>query len=295
MMSTPNSLRSVEMRLIEDIFDMRSGYVLDFSNRTFADFFTEEIGVDIDEPRFSADGASKAKRLRCFLRQTDAATSAKALRALWDYREAIRRRSGSEERMPAAAAEFAQLLRRLEGRLQTSGTGVVTSEPVLNVDLDRSRALRDRLMEVSCLGPQPRGYAYERFLRELFDAHGLSGRASFRLIGEQIDGSFELGGATYLLEAKWQGLQVGAADLRSFNAKVEDKSAWARGLFVSDSGFTEEGLTAFGRGKSLVCMDGLDLYEMLDRGLSFSEVMTKKVRRAAETGSPFIRVRELFP
>jgi hypothetical protein len=42
-------------------------------------------------------------------------------------------------------------------------------------------------------------------------------------------------------------------------------------------------------------MDGLDLHEMLDRGLSFAAVMQRKVRRAAESGQPFIRVRDLFP
>jgi uncharacterized protein YjbI with pentapeptide repeats len=33
-------------------------------------------------------------------------------------------------------------------------------------------------------------------------------RGSFRLIGEQIDGSFHLEGETYLLEAKWQGVRA---------------------------------------------------------------------------------------
>lgn len=121
----------------------------------------------------------------------------------------------------------------------------------------------------------------------------MSGRASFRLIGEQIDGSFELDGETYLLEAKWTNLPVNAADLRSFNAKVQDKAAWSRGLFVSNSGFTEDGLHAFGRGKSVVCMDGLDLSEMLMRKIGFMSVLSKKIRRAAETGKPFVRLRDL--
>ena len=37
----------------------------------------------------------------------------------------------------------------------------------------------------------------------MLDAYGLSARASFRLVGEQIDGSFVLGDDIYLLEAKW--------------------------------------------------------------------------------------------
>ena len=142
------------------------------------------------------------------------------------------------------------------------------------------------------MAPQPRGYEFERFLKALFDASGLGARASFRLIGEQIDGSFQLSGETHLLEAKWTDLRIGAADLRSFNAKLEDKAAWTRGLLVS--GFTNDGLEAFGRGKRVVCMDGLDLYETLDR-LSLEDVIARKVRRAAESGQPFVRVRDLYP
>jgi hypothetical protein len=76
-------------------------------------------------------------------------------------------------------------------------------------------------------------------------------RAAFRLTGEQIDGSFQLSGETYLLEAKWTDLRIGAADLRSFNAKLEDKAAWTRGLFVSNSGFTDDGLEALAVGNVL--------------------------------------------
>ena len=115
------------------------------------------------------------------------------------------------------------------------------------------------------------------------------------MIGEQIDGSFQLSGETYLLEAKWTDPKIGAGELRSFNAKLEDKAAWTRGLFVSNSGFTDDGLEAFGRGKRVVCMDGLDLYETLDRLLSLEDVIARKVRRAAESGQPFVRVRDLYP
>jgi len=280
------------MRLIDDLFDMGSGYVLDFSDRTFAGFFDTELGVDIDRPCYRAEGTSKAKRLRFFLKVSDAPTRVRTLRALWEYREAIRRRRRQEERIPNAEKEFGLLSARIGG----SGSGsTASSVPHTHIAAPAAAELRKKLIEVSHLLPQQRGYAYERFLKDLFDAHGLAGRASFRLAGEQIDGSFELAGETYLLEAKWQGPPVGAADLRSFNAKVEDKAAWSRGLFVSNTGFSEDGLAAFGRGKRVVCMDGLDFTDMLEKDLPFSEVMAKKVRHAAESGQLFVRVRDLFP
>src|SRR5262249_47641450 len=101
----------------------------------------------------------------------------------------------------------------------------------------------------------------------------MNAREAFRLRGEQIDGSFQLGNDIYLLEARWRNSPADAADLRAFQGKVEEKVAWTRGLFISQSGFSEDGLHAFGRGKRLICMDGLDLYETLNRGLALDEVL----------------------
>ena len=145
------------------------------------------------------------------------------------------------------------------------------------------------------LSAQARGYAFESLLRDLFNVFGLEAREPFRLKGEQIDGSFVLQGEIYLVEAKWQAAPTGVADLNTFHGKLEQKAAWARGLFVSNSGFTEDGLAAFGRGKRVICMDDLDLFETLSRELPLNHVMDRKVRRAAETGQPFARVRDLFP
>jgi predicted protein tyrosine phosphatase len=151
------------------------------------------------------------------------------------------------------------------------------------------------LIAFAKLEPHARGYAFETLLRDLFNVFGLQAREPFRLRGEQIDGSFVLQGETYLIEAKWQADKTGVADLHTFHGKLEQKAAWTRGLFVSNSGFTEDGLVAFGKGKRVICMDGLDLYETLSRELPLNHVLESKVRRAAETGLPFARVRELFP
>lgn len=36
-------IKAVDMRLLEDAFAIGGGYVLDFSNRTFAEFFSSEV------------------------------------------------------------------------------------------------------------------------------------------------------------------------------------------------------------------------------------------------------------
>ena len=293
-MAIDKKLKSIDIRLIDDLFEMGGGYVLDFSNRTFSEFFNEELGVDIDDPKFEIDGTSKAKRLRFYLRNSRINEVVKALLALWEYRETIRRRSGEKEKLPDHKIEFFHLIERLGGKAPEEIKAKTNQTEEIKLSKDIASNLFDKLIDLSVLEPQPRGYALEKFLKELFDANGMAGKASFRLIGEQIDGSFELMGETYLLEAKWINKPVDAADLRSFNAKVEDKASWSRGLFVSYSGFSEDGLVAFGKGKSVVCMDGFDLSEMLQNRLSLNDVLSKKVRCAAETGQPFVRLRDLL-
>jgi len=85
------------MMLIDDLFEMGSGYVLNFSDRTFAQFVAEELNIDIDDPVYATNGTSKAKRLHCFLQTVDKPTAARTLTALWEYREALRQRAGREE------------------------------------------------------------------------------------------------------------------------------------------------------------------------------------------------------
>jgi hypothetical protein len=292
----PTSLRAMDMRLIDDLFEMAGGYVLDFSDRTFGEFFEQELAIDIGHPRFRADGTSKAKRLRYLLKVSTPSMRIRILTALWEYRAFSQRRRRVEESIPDAQAEFTRLVERIDGRPPGAQPTRQPSSPQAPPAVSQ-QALADhkvQLLSLTSLAPQPRGYAFERFLKVLFDANGLGARASFRLVGEQIDGSFELAGETYLLEAKWTDAQIGAADLRAFNGKAEEKAAWTRGLFVSNSGFTEDGLVAFGRGKRVVCMDGLDLYEVLDRGLALADALGRKIRRAAESGRPFVRIRDLY-
>lgn len=158
-----------------------------------------------------------------------------------------------------------------------------------------AKGLSQRLVGLYEYPPQRRGYEYERFLTELFDAYGLTPRSAFKLVGEQIDGSFKLHGETYLVEAKWHAGKTGQSDLLTFAGKVAGKATWSRGLFISNSGFSDDGLKAFGSGRrtNIICADGLDLYEVVHNRLSLVEILEEKLRRAAETNRAFVPVREL--
>ncbi|MFU1553357.1 abortive infection family protein [Aeromonas sp. A04] len=60
-----SDLSGSERRKLEKLFGMGGGFVLDFSDRTFGEFF-DEYRVEIDAPQYKAKGTSKANRLRTF-------------------------------------------------------------------------------------------------------------------------------------------------------------------------------------------------------------------------------------
>lgn len=155
--------------------------------------------------------------------------------------------------------------------------------------------LTDRLMSFGGMPAQKRGFEFEKFLRDLFEAFGLKPRNSFRLVGEQIDGSLQLDSDTYLVEAKWQNKPIGNTELLAFAAKVGGKSSWSRGIFISYSGFSQDGLKAFGRGRptNIIGMNGEDICLILDGKLPLPEAIRRKAREAAETGQVMVRVYSL--
>lgn len=293
--TTISTIRSIDLNLIDDLVDFvrGPGYVLDFSDTSFSAFFASELKVNIDDPKYSVSGRSKGKRLRYFLQHCDDSTAVRVIAALWEYRSDYLARTGAKDPVINAEARYQGLINRLSGK--TAPTVVTPNKAGSAIDQQKVEKIKGDLLLISTLAPQARGYAFEGFLKNLFDTFHLSAQDPFRLRGEQIDGSFQFGNETYLVEAKWHGQPIGVAELHTFHGKIEQKAAWTRGLFVSNSGFSEDGLAAFGRGKRVVCMDGLDLYDMLERGIPLTRVLEQKIRRAAETGSPFIRVRDLFP
>lgn len=283
-----NSLTHIEKQKLERELGMGSGYVLDFSNRTFEEFFREVVGIQIYDTRYDHSSGSKANRMRAFWQVATDDQLIRLFKGLLEGWELYSNNPISDNSRDLIHGILANL-----GAV-SSAFDTKREADTSQIDILTSQRLSSRLLEVTSLPPQKRGYEFEKFLKELFDAYNLSARASFRLTGEQIDGSFVVHNDTYLLEAKWHNSPIGVADLHTFEGKLREKASWSRGLFVSSSGFSNEGLQAFGRGKRTICMDGLDISEMLRLRLSFIKVMEAKVRRAAETGFPFISVRDLF-
>ena len=161
--------------------------------------------------------------------------------------------------------------------------------------LDQWDLLRPDYDSLKDLEAQPRGVAFERFLDLMFSYFKLTPRRSFSLVGEQIDGSFQLGGMTFIVEAKWHKEKIGATEFRSFAGIVQSRSQWTRGLYVSYSGFTSVGLEAFQKGlpTPIICLDGDELEEILSRKFDLSQVLSLKMRAAGEENRAHVRLDEL--
>src|SRR5262249_14111501 len=80
-----SSLTNLEKRKLERILAMGSGYVLDFSNRTFSEFVMDSTCREITGNRYDGLGNSKANRLRGFWAEEGNHAVGKLLVDLLDY------------------------------------------------------------------------------------------------------------------------------------------------------------------------------------------------------------------
>jgi hypothetical protein len=80
-----SSLKTLEKAPFEDLLGMSSGYVLDFTNDTFAALFRETAAVDIYDQKYAVYGVSKAKRLRAFWEVESDPVVGKVLAELLEY------------------------------------------------------------------------------------------------------------------------------------------------------------------------------------------------------------------
>ncbi len=129
------TLKFQEKNLLEEYLEMRGGYVLNFSDRTFADFF-RDFDIEInDAPYIEGHSGSKANRMRSFWDRAPDLLAGEVLQQLIEYAESYRPgHSGAEDcrliatrlqaqqSMPAkpvtesAAAQQVEALRRIAER-----------------------------------------------------------------------------------------------------------------------------------------------------------------------------------
>ncbi len=110
-----STLTATEKRYFEKLFDMRSGYVLDFTDNTFEEFF-RHYGIHIHNSKYQIYGSSKAKKLRAFWEMEDDNTVGRALSEMVNYYEV-------DEPMNHGGSHVALIekCRQIATRLQTDG------------------------------------------------------------------------------------------------------------------------------------------------------------------------------
>ena len=146
------------------------------------------------------------------------------------------------------------------------------------------------------VSPQAAGLLFEKILNRMFALHGLAPREPFRVVGEQIDGSFDLDHETYLVEAKWEKGPVSEASLLIFRGKIEGKSAFTRGVFISLNGITDEARQAITQGKqpTFYTIDGYDLTMVLSDQVGLIEFLRQRRRLLAEEGKVVVPFPQLW-
>jgi hypothetical protein len=110
-----SSLSTVEKQRFEDLFGMSQGDVLKFSHPRFAEFFRQDVGINIHDPRYAFNGTSKAKLLRAFWEVEEPANVGRALEKLlevWRYLNA----PGKDERADRQFEDCTRSAARLLGR-----------------------------------------------------------------------------------------------------------------------------------------------------------------------------------
>ena len=151
-------------------------------------------------------------------------------------------------------------------------------------------------LELHSISPQSAGLGFEKLLNELFDLEGLAPRGSFRVVGEQIDGSATLDHESYLIEAKWERDPLPEAPLLTFRGKIEGKSAFTRGIFIALNGISEPARHSITTGKqsTFFVVNGHDLMMVLKGNITLPEFLRQRQRLLAEESQVVVPFGELW-
>ena len=158
-------------------------------------------------------------------------------------------------------------------------------------------ALKRELEDLAILPDRSKaGRQLESLLARLFNLSELESRSSFRVIGEEIDGSFELDHSVFLVEAKWQQAPVAHSDLLIFDGKIGGKSPFTRGVFIAMNDVSSEAREAIrlGRRPSFFVMNGYDLMMILSGAADLVAYLRSRRRLLDEKGRVFVPFSEVL-
>lgn len=160
---------------------------------------------------------------------------------------------------------------------------------------EKYKALTNATAEADAFWYRNRGFKFERLLNSMLSEEKLSPRTSYKTQGEQIDGSFMFGQNIYLLEAKWHKDELPASKIYEFKGKVDGKLIGTIGIFISMSGFSKDAVDAllYGKTVNVILFDRDDIEACFQGKNGFTQVLSTKIRKAAEEGTAYYPVKKV--
>jgi hypothetical protein len=301
-----SNISSIEKLKLEKLFEMSGGYVLDFSNRTFREFFLDNLRIDIYHPQYNYESGSKANRLRAFWKVEENAIVGKSILALLEYWKSKKEINGQiitfeEDNLYDGCMNIAERL--IQDKPITSK---IQQEMDLRKKMEHEASKEHQLnlllqmFDELALSTdnQRRGYLLEELLNTLFINQEIPVYKSFKRNegGEQIDGLFYLQGWYYLVECKWTTKLADIGELDSFSGKVNRSGKQSMGVFLSIDGWSENvpKLLKQYPEKSVILMDGYDLRCILSGALALEELLVEKITKLNKDTEPFFSAVEIL-
>lgn len=171
------NLTSIEKLKLEKFLDMGSGYVLDFSNRTFQGFIAENANRDIYDEKYSYEGGSKANRLRAFWKIESGSVVGKLIMDMLEYWKAgkLMRDEEITSHEKALAEECLKIADKIKSDNLVENADAFQSD---NID-DRNFQLLSKSIRESIERNEPESAIDRlhtfvvRYIRELCDKHSV--------------------------------------------------------------------------------------------------------------------------
>lgn len=154
-----SSLTNIDKKYLETLLEMESGYVLDFSNKTFYEFINSVANIDINDSKYQIYGSSKANRLRAFWSIENDNINSAVLRDLLKYYK-FNVDNGKIKFNEKIYNECIRIVNRLSGENQINTEDDLLKIKFENIDIKNlplsiglDKILENRIEEIDkCLG-----------------------------------------------------------------------------------------------------------------------------------------------
>jgi len=181
-----SDLTMMEKRKLERTFGMASGYVLDFSNRTFEEFILYCTGIEIYDSKYDFGSGSKANRLRSFWDIESNYMVGKLLGAIFDNWDELKH--GFDK--PPVPEECLKIVQRLKTSTPVPEIGAVEANTEDKSFEALAKSVRESIDRNEPEIGLDRLHAFvTKYFRALCNKHGITtewGKPLHSLVGEYV-------------------------------------------------------------------------------------------------------------